>query len=371
MTDLAVPAQSTAQVRVPQAELLDFTAAVFAAHGVPAERARAAAAALCHGDITGAGSHGLVNLSRIYLPLLESGRARADAKPLVLTDLGATVLLDARGALGLWAAGEAMELAVRRASDYGIGMVSVRGATHFGCAGHHALRAVDHGMIGVVAANCGHQRIARPPRGRLPMLGTNPLSVAAPAGEHPPFLLDMSTTAVPTGKVRAAARAGESIPAGWLADDRGAPITDPTRFDAGEAHLSWLGAPGAGEYKGFGLGLMVEVLAALVPGAGLGPSPAAFAADRTPDDDIGYLMLAIAPAALRSPGQYRRDAGALFGSVLGCPPVDPGDTVSYPGCPEAANAAEAAEFGVPLTGAVHAELREIADRLGLTAPGVS
>ncbi|HVK20089.1 MAG TPA: Ldh family oxidoreductase [Actinokineospora sp.] len=368
MTDLATV---STQVRVPQTELLEFTAAVFGDYGVPAGRARAAAAALCHGDITGAGSHGLVNLSRIYLPLLESGRARADAEPLVLADLGATMLLDARGALGLWAAGEAMDMAACRAADYGIGMVSVRGATHFGCAGHHALRAVEHGMIGMVAANCGHQRIARPPRGRLPMLGTNPLSVAAPAGDHPPFLLDMSTTAVPTGKVRAAARAGESIPAGWLADDRGVPVTDPASFDAGEAHLTWLGAPGTGEYKGFGLGLMVEVLAALVPGAGLGPSPAAFAADRTPDDDIGFLALAIAPAALRSPIQFHRDAGALFGSVLGCPPVEPGDTVSYPGCPEAANAAEAAVRGVPLTRAVYTELCDIADRLGLTAPGES
>ncbi|WP_436491871.1 Ldh family oxidoreductase [Actinokineospora sp. HUAS TT18] len=369
MTDLAVPAQTA--VRVPQAELLDFTAAVFVAHGVPTNRAQAAAAALCHGDITGAASHGLVNLSRIYLPLLESGRARADAEPLVLTDLGATLLQDARGALGLWAAGEAMDLATKRAAEYGIGMVSVRGATHFGCAGHHALKAVEHGMIGIVAANCGHQRIARPPRGRLPMLGTNPISVAAPAGEHPPFLLDMSTTAVPTGKVRAAARAGEEIPAGWLADDRGAPVTDPARFDTGEAHLTWLGAPGMGEYKGFGLGLMVEVLAALVPGAGLGPSPAAFAADRTPDDDIGFLVMAIAPTALRSPHQFQRDAGALFGSVLGCPPVEPGDTVSYPGCPEARNAADAATHGVPLAKAVHAELCQIADRLGLTAPGES
>ncbi|MGQ0838225.1 Ldh family oxidoreductase [Actinokineospora sp.] len=363
MTDLdTAPAT---RVRVPHDALLDFTTAVFTAHHVPPTRARAAAEALCHGDITGTDSHGLANLTRIYLPLLESGRSPADAEPKVLADRGATVLLDAAGALGLWQAGEAMDLAARRAADYGVGLVSVRGATHFGCAGHHALRAVAHGMIGVVAANCGHQRIARPPRGRAPMLGTNPLSVAAPAGGHPPFVLDMSTTAVPTGKVRAAARAGEPVPAGWLADDRGEPVTDPARFDSGEAHLTWLGAPGGGEYKGFGLGLMVEVLAALVPGAGLGPPAAGPAAD----DDIGFLVLAVAPAAVREPAGFHRDADALFGAVLDCPPVELGEPVTYPGWPEARRAADAAARGVPLTLALYGELGEVADRLGLALPG--
>ncbi|GLZ36437.1 Ldh family oxidoreductase [Actinokineospora sp. NBRC 105648] len=369
MTDLDHAPPAT-RVRVELAELLSFTTEVFVAHGVPRGRASAAATALCHGDITGTSSHGLVNLTRIYLPLLRSGRSRPDAEPRVLADRGASVLLDGCGALGLWLAGEAMDLAVRRAVNHGIGLVSVRGGTHFGCAGPHALRAVAGGMIGVVAANCGHQRIARPPRGRVAMLGTNPLSVAAPAGAHPPFLLDMSTTAVPTGKVRAAARAGEGVPAGWLADEHGDPVRDPALFDQGTAHLTWLGGPGSGEYKGFGLGLMVEVLAALVPGAGIGPSPAAWAADRAPDDDIGYLVLAVAPATLREPEAYQRDAGSLFGSLLGCPPVEAGGKVSYPGVPEARHAEECRGLGVPLSGALHAELADVAAELGLDLPGV-
>ncbi|WP_018685763.1 Ldh family oxidoreductase [Actinokineospora enzanensis] len=367
MTDLDHAPPST-RVRVPHDDLLRFTMSVFTANGVPAERARTAAAALCHGDITGTSSHGLVNLTRIYLPLLASGRGRADAEPQVLADRGAAVLLDGRGALGLWLASEAMDRAVRRAADYGIGLVSVRGGTHFGCAGPHALRAVAHGMIGVVAANCGHQRIARPPHGRVPMLGTNPLSVAAPAGAHPPFLLDMSTTSVPTGKVRAAAREGTDIPAGWLADDAGEPVTDPSRYDDGEAHLTWLGAPGAGEYKGFGLALMVEVLSALVPGAGIGPAPAALAVDRRPDDDIGYLVLAVAPASLREPGTYLREAGSLFGALLACPAALPGEEVTYPGVPEARHAEESRRDGVPLSAALYAELGAVADRFDLELP---
>lgn len=343
------------RVLVPYEELLDFAAAVFAGRGVPAARARLAAEALCHGDLTGLSSHGLANLSRLYLPLFDDQRCDPDAEPVVLADRGAAVLLDGRRALGLWLAREAMELAVRRARTYGVGLVSVRDATHLGCAGHHAQQAVGHGMLGVVASNCGRQRIIRPPGGRAAMLGTNPFSVAAPAGRHHPYVLDMSTTVVPTGKIRLAARSGESIPAGWLADAAGEPVTDPNALDAGTGYLQWLGGrPETGAYKGYGLALMVEVLAALLPGAGLGPAAEAHAGDGRPtgrDDDVGFFVLAIDPAR-----PLDADADGLFGALLGTPPVDPANPVGYPGRPEGEHADRARRDGVPLSAALHAEL---------------
>ncbi|GGU92754.1 malate dehydrogenase [Actinomadura cremea] len=338
------------------AELLDFTAAVFAAHGVPRVRARAAARALCYGDVTGMTSHGLTNLTRLYLPLFADGRVDPGAEPRRVTDQGAAVLLDACRALGLWSAGEAMDLAVERAASHGVGMVSVRGATHFGCAGQHALRAVERGMVGIVASNCGGQRIARPPGGAVPMLGTNPLSVAAPAGPHPPFVLDMSTTAAPTGRVRQAARDGRTVPEGLLADDAGRPVTDPAEFDAGRAHLQWLGG-GAGQYKGFGLGIAVEVLSALVAGAGLGPLGGGA------DDDIGFVAMAVALPE-------RAEAGALFGALLDCPPVDPAAPVRYPGWHEHERARERMRDGVPLGDGLYRELYEVAVRTGVAVPEV-
>ncbi|QFG27114.1 Ldh family oxidoreductase [Actinomadura sp. WMMB 499] len=352
----ASPEPLAAGVRVDHAELLDFTAAVFAAHGVPRVRARAAAEALCYGDVTGMTSHGLANLTRLYLPLFADGRVDPRAEPDPVADRGAAVLLDARRALGLWSAGEAMDLAVERARTYGVGMVSVRGATHFGCAGHHALRAAERGMVGIVAANCGGQRIARPPGGAAPMLGTNPLSVAAPAGPHPPFVLDMSTTAAPTGRVRQAAREGRTLPEGLLADDAGRPVTDPAEFDAGRAHLQWLGGA-AGQHKGFGLGVAVEVLAALAAGAGLGP----LGGGR--DDDIGFVAMAVAlPEGDR--------AGALFGALLDCPPVDPAEPVRYPGWHEHERARERMRDGVPLGDVLYRELYEVAVRTGVALPDV-
>lgn len=356
------------EVLIPYDQLLDLVTAVFAARGLPQERARQASEALCYGDLAGFGSHGTANLSRLYLPLLKAGRADPAASPVVLADHGAALLVDARRALGLWQASEAMDLAIERAARFGVGLVSVRDGTHFGCAGYHARRAAEHGMVGLVASNCGRQRIARPPGGRVTLLGTNPLSIAAPAGAHPPFVLDMSTTAVPTGRVRAAARTARPIPPGWLADDGGRPVTDPAAFDRGEAHLLWLGGANGGDYKGFGLGLMVEVLSALVAGSGAGPAAEALSGDGRPsgrDDDIGMLMVAIAPALLRGPEAVIRDAEQLFGAVLACPPVHESAPVSYPGLPEAERARQHREHGVPVEPVVHRELAGLAASLGL------
>ncbi|WP_053913868.1 Ldh family oxidoreductase [Streptomyces sp. TP-A0875] len=354
------------EVRVPYTALLGATAACFTRLGVPPARSRLAAEALCHGDLTGMDSHGVFNLARLYVPLLESGRADPAAEPTVLRDLGACVLVDHRRALGLWAASEGMDLAVRRAADHGIGLVSVRGATHFGCAGVHALRAAARGMIGVVASNCGGQRIARPPLGAAALLGTNPLSVAAPAVEGRPFVLDMSTTVVPTGRIRTAARDGRPAPEGWLTDDAGRAVTDAGAYDRGEAWLGWLGGrPETGAYKGFGLGLTVELLAGLVSGAATGPTRAALDGDGRPggsDDDIGFLLLAIAPGMLRD--GFPDDARDVFATVLDCPPLAGHDPVRYPGHQEAERAARRRAAGVPLPASLHAELTG----LGLDLP---
>lgn len=358
---------------LPYHQLTDFTTEVFQAQGVPEDRARTAAEALVYGDLVGMRSHGLANLTRLYLPLFTSGRVAPAAEPEVLADRGATVLLDSRKGLGLWAAAEAMDLAAERAGQYGIGMVSVRDATHLGCAGFHAARAVENGMIGLVASNCGRQRIARPPGGRVAMLGTNPLAAAAPAGPgQAPFVLDMSTTVAPTGKVREAARAYRSIPEGWLQDAEGRWVTDPHALDCGEGFPLFLGGhPETGGYKGYGLALLVEVLAALVPGAGLGPDPEAYSGTGGPsgrDDDIGFFVLAVAPGTLRPEEDFTRQAAGLFAALTGSPTLPGTDKVAYPGCREADLKAAALAEGVPVADALLGELRSVADDLGLKLP---
>jgi LDH2 family malate/lactate/ureidoglycolate dehydrogenase len=362
----------TGTVRVAWEDLVAFTARVFGKRGVADEPALAAAEALVYGDLTGVTSHGLVNLTRLYLKLFDDRRVNPAAQPRILADRGAAVVLDADLGLGLWVASEAMTMATERAAEFGVGMVSVLNSTHIGCAGYHATQAVSRRMIGLIASNCGRQRIIRPPGGTVPLLGTNPFSIASPAGPYHPYVLDMSTTVVPTGRVRAAARADKPIPEGWLETDDGRPVTDPHAFDRGEAHLMWLGGrPETGAYKGYGLGLLVEVLGALLPGAGMGPAPEALLSDpATPgrDDNIGFMALAISPGTLRSGSEFENDAASLFGTLLDCPPVSEHAPVRYPGWYEAEQARHNRASGVPLDSALYEELVGVADDLGLIAP---
>ncbi|WP_243710740.1 Ldh family oxidoreductase [Actinomadura sp. KC216] len=360
------------ETRVPYEELTGCVAQIIEKHGVPGPRAEIAAQALCHGDLTGVRSHGLFNLARLYLPLFADARVDPQADLDVVNDTGAAVLVNANRALGLWAASEAMDMAAERARSHGIGLVSMHDCTHFGVAGFHSARAARHGMIGITASNCGRQRIARPPGGRAAMLGTNPFSVAAPAMDGHPFVLDMSTTVVPTGRIRSAALAGDRIPEGWLADDDGRAVTDPAAFDRGDAHLLWLGGRAeTGAYKGYGLGLMVETLAALLPGAGLGPSPEALHGDGSPggrDDDIGVIALAISPGTLRGTGGFQDDAERMFGVLAGGPPVNGESPVRYPGWHEAATAQENLRLGVPVPDWLLAEVSQAAREAGVPAP---
>jgi LDH2 family malate/lactate/ureidoglycolate dehydrogenase len=133
----------------------------------------------------------------------------------------------------------------------------------------------------------------------------------------------------------------------------------------------WLGGAGPGAYKGFGLGVAVEVLAALVSGAAFGPAPAALDGDGGPsgrDDDIGLVFIAIAPGALRSPEDVHRDAQALFGALLACPPLAGAGPVRYPGWHEAERAKTSERDGVPLAAGLYDELTAVARPLGLTVP---
>nr|WP_086864280.1 Ldh family oxidoreductase [Amycolatopsis lexingtonensis] len=173
-----IPEQAWPRVRAD--ELVTLVAHVFAAHGFPEARARIAAEALCHGDLTGSPDTGVADLTRVHLPLLETGDVVPHAQPLMIADRGAAALIDYRRASGLWAVGDAMDRAVTRAGRFGVGLVSLRGIGPFGRAGHHAARALPHAMIGLVLAAGGEP-------GR-PM---NPLGMAAPGGAYPEFVFDM------------------------------------------------------------------------------------------------------------------------------------------------------------------------------------
>jgi LDH2 family malate/lactate/ureidoglycolate dehydrogenase len=343
---------------IDHVELRRWTAAVFRRLGATRRASREAAEALHYADVNGIDTHGVANLERIYVRKCETGEIDPTAAPALALSGGAVAVVDGRGGLGMVAAARAMRLAIRKAARYGIGAVAVRNSSHFGAAGYYSSLAMDAGMVGLAMTNLGGQAVAPPPGGLMPMLGTNPLSAAVPAGELPPFVLDMSTTAASAGKVRLAARRGEPAPPGWLADGDGRPALDPADYDRGTAFLQFTGG-----HKGFNLAVLVDVLCGVLSGAAVGPSRSTSGAS---DHNVGHFLLAINPRAFGAAG-FRGRMDEMLSSLLACPTASPAVSVRYAGCEEARINRQRRESGVPLDETLVASFVCLAARLGLPA----
>lgn len=348
--------------RVALGDLVAFVAATFRACGLAPPAARDAARALCYADEVGLDTHGVVNLERIYVPRLLSGAIDPAAQPRIVAGAPALARIDGGGGLGLAVGTLAIDEAIARARRCGAGVAVVANSSHLGSVGYYAARAAAERMVGIAMTNLGGQAIAPPPDGLRPLLGTNPIAAAVPAGARPDFVLDMSTTVVSTGRVRAAARAGETVPEGWLVDAAGRPVTDPAAYDDGDAQLQWLGgSPATGGYKGFGLGLLVELLCAGLSGAQDAPSARA---REVPDYDVGHFFLAIDPGAARPAADVEAGVGRMLDAVVACP-ARPGASVRYPGQPEDEARRERRAHGVPLPAALRASLDRLAATLAI------
>lgn len=358
-------------MKVKKDGLNHFVTGVFKACGVDEESSQMAANVLCYADENGFDTHGVTNLERIYVARLLDGRVNPSAEQTVVAESVATAVIDANHGLGLSAGVRAMELAIEKAKKAGIGCVVVRNSSHFGSAGYYTGQALQAGMIGMAMTNLGTQTIARPLNGKVNMLGTNPIAMSAPAQDLPPFVLDMSTTVVATGKIRSAERRGESIPEGWLVDDNSLPVTDPAAFDEGTGHLQMLGGSLAtGGAKGYGLALMVDILCGVLSGASVGPDSRLLEKDSEntgqEDQNIGHFFLAIQVDAFRPKDEFNSHMDQMLQTLLSCPPVTPEKKVVYPGYMEATARSNTDEVTMDKT--VFEQLKKLAAELHVTPP---
>lgn len=354
---------------VPPAALLGAVRAVFVRCGLSTDAAGFAAEAVCYADRHGFATHGVNQLVNNYAPGLLTGRIPADAAPEMVGGLGAVAVVDGRAGLGLVTMTYAVDKAAELATEHGVGAVAVRNSGHFGAAGYYSHRLATRGMVGIAMTNCGAQGVVPPLGGAVRMLGTNPLSAAVPAGAVAPFVLDMSTTVVATGRVKAALRDGEEVPPGWLVSRAdGTPVTAPAAYAEETADVQWLGGSlVTGGAKGFGLGLLVDLLCGPLAGAAFGPRRAVLDGGPPADDtDIGHFVLALDTRAFGDDVEAR--AGELLSTVAACPPAGYATSVTYPGAPEAARAHAADLEGVPLDKPVAAAFAELLRELDIEAP---
>jgi ureidoglycolate dehydrogenase (NAD+) len=335
-----------------------WTGAILRAVGASAPAADATATTLVDASVRGLDSHGVVFLA-FYLPRLERGTTRGDAHPEVVADLPAFALVDGHDALGAYVSRFAMDVCCQKAKAAGAAAVAVRNSSHFGAASCYAEQAVGQGCIGIVFSNSDP---GMAPLGALaPVLGTNPLAIAAPGPEGMAApSLDIATSVVAQGKLILAQRAGEPIPGDWAIGPDGRATTDPA------AGLANSVLPMAG-HKGFALAVMVDVLAGCLSGSGISPEiPGDPEGDRP--QNAGHLLLAIDIAAAGAGDAYAESVRDLAAHVHGAPRAAGIAPFQLPGEREALTAERRLRDGVPLSASTTGVLRGLGSRYGLAFP---
>lgn len=267
----------------------------------------------------------------------------------------AFALLDAGKGFGYVAGRRAMQKAVEKAQEVGVAAVGVRNSNHFGIAGYHALAAAEQGLIGWAMTNAKAEMA--PWGSAKPVLGTNPWGIAVPRLNAPPIVLDMALTASGKGMMRWYAQLGRPIPVHWALTPEGRQTTDPA--EAMEGPLLPIG-----EYKGYGLSLITDILTGVMTGALFGLS--VFQDDA--NHNVGHWMLAVDPGAFMPREQFAERLEALLQEVKSAPPVDLERPVLLPGEWEQDRMAQRRREGIPVLPQTARALKELAGDLGIFSP---
>lgn len=348
----------SAPIHVQPTTLKRFAAEAFAELGLTDEGASEAAEVLVAADLMGFDTHGIAHIYGHpgYAPGLQSGRVNPRPSIRTVHENEATALLDGDGGLGLLVASRAMKLAISKASRVGAGVVAVHNSRHFGASGYYSMLAAENGMIGISLTNAAP--FVFPTFGRERLLGTNPISVAAPSDDMP-FLCDVTTSTIAMGKIETALHAKEPLEPGWALDGEGRPTTDPIVV-LKEGGLTPLGgSPTGGSHKGYALGVAVDVLCGVLTGTGWSKR-LDFEATQT-----GHFFLALNIAEFADAGQFTSGMSDMLGTLRDSAPVAGADSVRVPGQREWEMRSERAAKGIPLPAKLIARLDRFADELGI------
>lgn len=357
-------------IRVQAGPLKALCRRVFEKLDVPPEDAEVTADNLVLADLRGIGSHGVARLRR-YVNGLRDGMMVARPSIEVVHETATTALIDGGGGLGQPVSVRAMRLAIEKAQEVGGGFVAVRNSNHYGIAGYYALLALEEEMIGISMTNAAV--LVLPTFGRDAMLGTNPISVAAPAGEERAFVLDMATSTVPRGKLEVYERQEKALPLGWATDERGVPTDDASlvlKNMLARAGGGLLPLGGAGElmggHKGYGLALLVDVLCGVLPGAGYANT----VYPKTPDGkplpaNVGHFFGALRVDAFRPLDDFKATMDDIIRRLKGSPRAEGQDRIYIHGEKEFEMEEERRVNGVILHPKVVSDLKAIADEVSV------
>lgn len=333
--------------------LTEFSNSCLVKIGVPEQEAKIITETMIEADARGIHSHGLMRLP-IYVERIQKGLVRKASHVIITNDSKATAVMDGDGSVGQVVATQAMEIAIAKAKDYGVGIVSARNSNHFGIAAHYALMASKQDMIGIVMSNTAP--LMPPTGGAEKVLGNNPLAIAAPTQMKFPLLLDMALSNVALGKIIFAQTKGTDIPPGWGADRNGNATTDPSAVLNGGFILP-VGGP-----KGFGLALMVELLTGVLSGGAFSKMiPSMY--DLTQSQSIAHFMMAINISSFMEVDRFKMLSTELSSYVKDAVKASGVEELYLPGEIEFSIEEKRMQAGIPVSENVLGELNKLAETL--------
>lgn len=355
------------EVTYPYDHLYNFTYSVFKKMGCSDEHAAIATTGLLAADLRGIDSHGVARLSG-YTRLWEAGRINATPDIRIVHETPSTAVVDGDAGLGLVVAPFAMQVAIDKAKQVGTGWVSVRNTNHFGIAGHHAMMALQHDMIGMAMTNAS--ALVAPTFSIERMLGTNPIAVAIPAKEQPPFVADMATTTAANGKLEILQRKEADTPDGWVQDKDGNASNDANILKKQGALLPLGSDREHGSHKGYALGSIVDIFSAVLSGASYGPWAPPFPAyvampENMPGKGLGHFFGAMRVDAFRPADEFKSHMDNWISRFRSATPAPGHEKVLIPGDPEREMESIRRNEGIPLVAAVEKDLREVGEKFGV------
>jgi len=333
-----VPAKD--QVHVSEPALRRTVTEIFTKLGVAPDEAAEAADVLTMTDLRGVETHGVSNMLRAYVRDYRAGKL--DPKPgwRLVRQTPGTAVVDAERRLGIIVGPKAMRLAVEKARAVGVGVVTVYNSGHFGAIGHYAMQAAAQGMVGVCFTGAGLSMV--PTFASKPLLGTNPIAIAAPARHEAPMLFDAATSAIAGNKIRLAMRVGSPLLPGWVTDKEGTPIMEEKPvFDRDDIYQLPLGGTREqGSHKGYGFALMAEVLSTMLAGA----MPTMLVAGSGSKNHFAAYDI----AAFTDPEQFKDSMDAMLKTLRTAAPAPGHERVLYPGLSEHEEMQVRQANGIPL-----------------------
>lgn len=338
-------------------DLKEFSVKALMSAGVSENNANTVADVLITTDTFGVVTHGTKNLYP-YVQKMQAGGLDAKAEPSIIGEGPAWAIIDGNKAVGMVSACKAMNLAIEKAKKVGIAYVGVRNSCHFGAAGYYANMAAKEGLIGLSMSNA--DPVIAVPNGRNKAIGTNPFSFAAPLDNGQSVFLDIALSNVAALKVIMAQENGQQIPNTWLVDEEGLPTTDVQKFPK-NASLQPMAA-----HKGYGLAVLVELLSAVMTGAGMLSQITSWNLDMPSANNAGHAFIAIDVSQMMPAGQYNARISQMIHEIKNGPKAKGAEHIFMPGEMEWSKREKALQSGeLQLTDAMAASLQQLSNATGI------